>query len=239
MFHRCMMNPLLHEIRQESVLAAKEESMKQNQTEETAANLEEASAADNGDASQPGDEVKESVSDGAAAENEKTQNDTDPPPSEAPNVESLTAALEAEKDRVLRLSAEFDNYKKRSAKEMADFRKFANESLIKQLLTVVDNLERAIVSGRDTEKEGQSSIVEGVEMTHKDILRMLESFSVKPIDAEGKPFDPAFHQAVTHQESDEHPDNTVMTEFQKGYLLHDRLIRPSMVVVSKATAQKA
>ena len=216
-------------------MAAKEESMKQNQTNEAPTDMEETSAADIGDASQPGDEAKEGVSDNSSAENK--EGDEREAGTEL-TLETLAASLEAEKDRVLRLSAEFDNYKKRSAKEMADFRKFANESIIKQLLTVVDNLERAIASGRaDSEKKDQSSIVEGVEMTHRDIMKLLESFSVKPVEAEGKPFDPAFHQAVTHQESDDCPDNTVITEFQKGYLLHDRLIRPSMVVVSKATSK--
>ncbi|MBF0199796.1 MAG: nucleotide exchange factor GrpE [Desulfamplus sp.] len=156
----------------------------------------------------------------------------------APSIDELIASLNAEKDRVLRLSAEFDNYRKRSAREMADFRKFANETIIKQLLTVVDNLERAIASGASDTSKDKGCIVEGVEMTHRDILKLFESFSVRTVDALGKPFDPSFHQAVAHQESDEHPDNTVINELQKGYLLHDRLIRPSMVVVSKAPSKK-
>lgn len=170
-----------------------------------------------------------------------------------PNVEQLQAALDAEKDRVLRLSAEFENYKKRSSREMADFRKFANETILKQLLVVVDNLERAISSAtpnntdiQKTDKNGEkpnpetqdNCIIQGVEMTHKDIVKLFEAFSVKPVEAQGKPFDPVFHQAVSHQESDEYPDNTVIMELQKGYLLHDRLLRPSMVVVSKAASKK-
>ncbi|MBF0201218.1 MAG: nucleotide exchange factor GrpE [Desulfamplus sp.] len=152
----------------------------------------------------------------------------------ASTMAELIAALDAEKDRVIRLAAEFDNYKKRSAREMAEFRKYANETIIKQLLTVVDNLERAIASANSDKRADKASIVEGVEMTLRDILKLFDSFSVKRVDALGKPFDPSFHQAVSHQESDEHPDNTVINELQKGYTLHDRLIRPSMVVVSKA-----
>jgi len=170
-----------------------------------------------------------------------------------PTVEQLQAALASEKDRVLRISAEFENYKKRSSREMADFRKFANETILKQLLVVVDNLERAISSaalnGDNMQKQGQSEdkqniepqgscIIQGVEMTYKDIIKLFEAFSVKPLQAQGKPFDPMFHQAVSNQESDEHPDNTVILELQKGYLLHDRLLRPSMVVVSKAASKK-
>jgi len=149
-----------------------------------------------------------------------------------PTVEQLQAALLAEKDRVLRLSAEFDNYKKRSSREMADFRKFANESVFRQLLTVVDNLERALSSSASSQN---SAVIQGVEMTYKDIVKLFEAFNVKPVDAQGKPFDPAFHQAVSHQESEQCPDNTVIAELQKGYILHDRLLRPSMVVVSKAS----
>ncbi|MBF0203043.1 MAG: nucleotide exchange factor GrpE [Desulfamplus sp.] len=178
-----------------------------------------------------------------------------------PAIEELQASLAAERDRVLRLSAEFENYKKRSSREMADFRKFANESILKQLLTVVDNLERAISSatpndmtgGQNSEKGenkpnhngqkaeqsvSQNCIVQGIEMTFKDLIKLFEAFSVKAVQAQGKPFDPMFHQAVTHQESDEHPDNTVIAEFQKGYLLHERLLRPSMVVVSKSPSKQ-
>ncbi|MFH1156085.1 MAG: nucleotide exchange factor GrpE [Pseudomonadota bacterium] len=151
-------------------------------------------------------------------------------------IESLQAEMAAEKDRVLRLSAEFDNYKKRTAREMDDFRKFANESLFKQILTVVDNLERAIATGGDSEVEG--GILEGVKLTHREMMKFFNMFNITPVKAEGKPFDPAYHQAVTQQETDEHPANTVIMELQKGYLLHERLLRPSMVVVSKALEKK-
>jgi len=152
-------------------------------------------------------------------------------------LEKLKDELAVEKDRVLRLSAEFENYKKRSSKEMNDFKKFANETIFRQLLTVVDNMERAINSAKDEESDA-SFLLEGVEMTHKEILRILTNFNVKPVEAEGKTFDPAFHQAVTQQETEDYPENTVVVELQKGYLFHDRLIRPSMVVVSKAITEK-
>jgi molecular chaperone GrpE len=151
-------------------------------------------------------------------------------------IESLQAELAAEKDRVLRLSAEFDNYKKRSAREMDDFRKFANEALFRQILTVMDNLERAIATGSNCEIEG--GILEGVKLTHKEMMKFFNTFNITPVKAEGKPFDPAYHQAVTQKETDEHPTNTVVAELQKGYLLHDRLLRPSMVVVSKSLEKK-
>lgn len=135
-------------------------------------------------------------------------------------------------ERLLRVSADFENFKKRSFREADDFRKYANELLLLELLTVVDNLERAIQS-TNGEKQEVGCVIAGVEMTLKALLKIFEKFSVKVIEAEGKPFDPNFHQAMMQEASDTHPENTVIREFQKGYMLHDRLLRPSMVVVSK------
>lgn len=168
-------------------------------------------------------------------ETEETVAEADPlKETEAKLAAAETAAKEAH-DRMLRHSAELDNYKKRSQREMVEFRKFANEALIKELLSVVDNLERAIASSPADNAESDC-MMEGVDLTLKEILKVFEKFSVKPVDAEGKPFDPNFHQAVMQEPSDEHPEGTVLTVLQKGYLLHDRLIRPAMVVVSKAKA---
>lgn len=140
-------------------------------------------------------------------------------------------------DRFLRVSAEFENYQKRTVREMADFRKFANEALIKDLLQVVDNIERAIASvAPDPDKNG--SVVEGIQLTLKDILKILDKFNVKPIVSMGETFDPVFHQAMLQEESAEYPANTVIRELQKGYVLHDRLLRPAMVVVAKAAAKE-
>ena len=140
-------------------------------------------------------------------------------------------------DRLLRVSAEFENYKKRASREMEDFRKFSNQSLIKEMLSVVDNLELAInstIGHKDIDK----GLVDGLEMTHREILKVFEKFKVKPISAKGQPFDPTFHEAVMQEESDDYPDNTVINELQKGYLIHDRLLRPSMVVVAKSGQKK-
>jgi len=135
-------------------------------------------------------------------------------------------------DRFLRSAAELENYKKRTARQMDEFRKYANESLIMELLIVVDNLERAIQSSREDENSN-ARVVQGVQMTLDEILKILDKFGVKPIDALKQAFDPAFHQAVMQEESNEFPEQTVIKELQKGYLLHDRLLRPAMVVVSK------
>jgi molecular chaperone GrpE len=150
------------------------------------------------------------------------------------------ARLEAQQhyDRLLRVSAEFDNYKKRTAKEIAEFRKFANESLIKELLPVVDNLERAVQLS-SSESESMGSFVEGVEMTLKEIRKIFARQKVMPIESIGQPFDPCFHQAVMQLETSEHPANTVVQELQKGYTIQDRLLRPAMVVVSKSNSAHA
>ncbi|MBW2608415.1 MAG: nucleotide exchange factor GrpE [Deltaproteobacteria bacterium] len=146
-------------------------------------------------------------------------------------LESVEQEAKEAHDRFLRVSAEFENYKKRSAREMDEFRKFANESLLREMLTVVDNLERALNSSNN-DNQANSHIAEGVDMTLKEILKVFEKFNVKPIEALGKPFDPNFHQAAMREETNERPENTVLNELEKGYMIHDRLLRPAMVVVS-------
>lgn len=157
----------------------------------------------------------------------------------------MEKALEEEKlkakesyDRLLRISAEFDNYKKRKMREIEEYRKYANEALIRELLSVVDNLERAVDSATTGKQKKDKSLIEGVGMTLKEILTIFEKFHVQPIDSVGKPFDPSFHQAMAQEETDKHPSNTVLKEFQKGYLIHDRLLRPAMVIVSKRKANE-
>jgi molecular chaperone GrpE len=156
-------------------------------------------------------------------------------------LEARCEALEKEArenyERYVRVSAEFDNYKKRAARETADFKKYANESLVKELLPVVDNLERAL-QACTTDDEANRQVIEGVEMTLREILKVLEKFVVKPIDSLGKPFDPSYHQAVMQREHSDKPENTVVEELQRGYTMHDRLLRPAMVVVSKPGADQ-
>ena len=159
-------------------------------------------------------------------------------------VKELEAKLEAKEkeaeenyDRLLRLSAEFENYKKRSSREIEEFRKFANQSLIKEMLSVVDNLELAMNS-TNGHKAIDKDLLQGLEMTHREILKVFEKFNVKPIDAKGQPFDPTFHEAVMQEETNDYAKNTVINEMQRGYMIHDRLLRPSMVVVAKPREEK-
>lgn len=140
------------------------------------------------------------------------------------------------RDRFLRVCADFENYKKRAQRQMDDHRKFSNTELIKDLLPVVDNLERAVAAYKNKGENTEACMIEGVEMTLNEILNILKKYNVTPVEALGQPFDPKVHEAVMQEVSDDHPENTVINELQKGYLLHDRLIRPAMVVVSKGSS---
>jgi molecular chaperone GrpE len=165
---------------------------------------------------------------------EDKENTGDPLKVMEEKLESVEQESKESYDRFLRVSAEFENYKKRAAREMNDFRKFANESFVKAMLPVVDNLDRAIESSSDDD-HSNSSVVEGVNMTLKEILKIFEQFGVKPFQSLGKTFDPALHQAVMQEESNDHPEKTILNELEKGYMMHDRLLRPATVVVSKKT----
>jgi molecular chaperone GrpE len=165
-------------------------------------------------------------------EKEESSQTVDPLKEMAEKVESLKKEAAENHDRLLRVAAEFENYKKRNAREMNDFRKFANESFVKAMLPVVDSLDLAIASAGN-DQQANSSVVEGVTMTLKEIYKVFEQFGVRPIESIGKTFDPAFHQAMMQEETEAYPENTVSRELQKGYMIHDRLLRPAMVVVSK------
>ncbi|RJQ76222.1 MAG: nucleotide exchange factor GrpE [Desulfobacteraceae bacterium] len=155
-------------------------------------------------------------------------------------IAQLSAAEKQAQDnyeRLLRVSAEFENYKKRTAREMQDVMKYANEKIAREMLTVVDNLERAIASASER-CTSDDPLVQGVEITLSETLKLLEKHHVFPIQALGQPFDPNFHQAMMQEEVGDQPQNTVVRELQKGYMIHDRLLRPSLVAVSKSGGTK-
>ncbi len=148
-----------------------------------------------------------------------------------------TREAEEHYDRLLRLAAELENIKKRQERERADLRQFANENLLKELLPVLDNLERAQEHGRQS--EAIEALMEGLDLVNQDFLKVLGRFGVTPIESLGERFDPAYHHAVMEEEAPEVEDQTVLKELQKGYLLQNRLLRPAMVVVSRNTEQPA
>jgi len=134
-------------------------------------------------------------------------------------------------ERLLRTAADLENYKKRAAKEKEDWTKFANEDLIRAILPFIDNLERAVNHAQKIDDTGV--LVEGVQLTIQQLLQALNKFGLSSFESVGKPFDPAVHEAMLVVETDKHEPNQVVEEFQKGYLLNDRLLRPATVSVSK------
>ncbi len=149
--------------------------------------------------------------------------------------ETLKSDFNELNNKYLRLYAEFENYKKRVSKEKEKIHKYGHEGVMTELLPVIDNLELAL-SHADT--DAKDSLAQGVEMTLKEMKKSLEGFGLSVLDTGGKPFDPAFHHAMSEVERDDLEDKTVVEEFRKGYMLRDRLIRPAMVSVSKKPEQK-
>ena len=149
----------------------------------------------------------------------------------------LAAEKKEAHERYLRTYAEFENYKKRVTKDQRDQSRYANEQLLKALLPVLDNLARAI--GHAKESGHLDKLVEGLELTQKEFVSVLNKFGVSAIESLGQPFDPVHHQAMLQVETDEQEENTVVEEFEKGYLLHDRVLRPALVSVAKNTKKAA
>ncbi len=148
--------------------------------------------------------------------------------------EALADAAE-QKDNMLRIAAEFENYKKRMNRERATAQKYAGEPIFREILLVVDNLERAVSQGKAGEVDaemGMAALLEGVQLTLKSLLSILEKFEVKPIESIAQPFDPSVQEALTMEASDTVPANHVLNEFEKGYQYKDRLLRAAKVIVS-------
>ena len=146
-------------------------------------------------------------------------------------LEDKIEEVRALNDKYLRLAAEFDNYKRRAQRDQSEGIRFANEKIFKDLLPIIDNLDRALKCG--SEQTGNGGLLEGVELTYKQFLETLTKFGVRQVSSVGEIFDPAMHQAVAQVESETAKPNTVIEEFQKGYFLHERILRPAMVTVAK------
>ena len=155
------------------------------------------------------------------------------PPEAGLSLEEQLAAKEKEArenwDRFLRERADLENYRKRVGREKEELLNYCNKSLIEEILPVIDNLERALAHSSE---DGLGAVVEGIRMTHSMLLAALKKFNVTPIEAVGTPFDSAFHQAMAQVPTDKYEPNTVVEEYQKGYMLRERLLRPSMVTVA-------
>lgn len=152
------------------------------------------------------------------------------------NVQKLQAELAASKDRELRAHAELDNFRKRAARELGDGLRYANLPLLRELLPVIDNLDRAIEAAEKNADSG--ALLEGVKMVTQQFDEVFKHFHCTRIEALHQPFDPNVHHAVMQQPSEEHPANTVLLVTQNGYQLHDRVVRPSQVIVSTLPGQQ-
>ena len=180
------------------------------------------------------------ASDELAAEENISGPQVEEPLDESAALEKKITELEKErdelKDQALRTHAETENFKKRLTREKEDFAKYSNEKAVKEMLPVIDNLERAVDHAKEAGESG--GLIDGVEMTLDLFQKALERLGVSPVEAVGETFDPEKHEAVQQIESADHEPNIVVSEFQKGYMLHERLIRPAMVVVSSQTSGK-
>ena len=150
-----------------------------------------------------------------------------------PRPEPETTADPGDRERVLRLQAEFENFKRRVEREKEDFYRHATSGLVGQLLPVVDNFERALLHA-DEDPRGSGPFLDGVRLIHKQLFEVLTRHGLCAVETVGRPFDPEVHEAVATEESTTVPANTVLAEFQAGYLFHGRLLRPAMVKVSAA-----
>lgn len=160
----------------------------------------------------------------------------DPPPTDVPaaepdTIEGLQQEKNALQDRLLRLAAEFDNYRKRIERERRDQGEAAMANALEELLPIIDDLERALEAPTGTDAEVYRT---GVELIHRQMTELLRKRGVKPIETIGTDFDPRVHQAVMHEVSPTHREGEVMDELRRGYMLGDRLLRPAMVKVAKA-----
>lgn len=146
----------------------------------------------------------------------------------------VAAKLAAEKDRVLRLQAEMENLRSRTAREINDERRYAPLPVLRDLLPVVDNIDRAIQAAEKSQEA--ATLLEGFKLVRQQLLTVLEQHNCRPIEAVGEPFDPQYHEAILQQPSEEQPANHVLMETQTGYQLHDRVVRASQVIISTGPA---
>jgi len=147
-------------------------------------------------------------------------------------VEKAEQAAAEQREKAIRAAAEMENIRRRAALYVDKAHKFALEKFANELLTTVDNLERALQLADQTDASAKS-FIEGIELTYKSLVSTLDKFDVVAVGAEGDAFNPDLHQAMSMQESSDHPNNTVMAVMQKGYTLSGRLLRPAMVMVAR------
>jgi molecular chaperone GrpE len=154
-------------------------------------------------------------------------------PEQLEELKERAAKADENWERLLRTTADFDNFRKRATREKQEAIKYANEGLLSKLVTVLDSFDKALAATQNAQGEGVQSLQAGVSMIQQQFKGVLMEAGLEEIDATGKAFDPNFHEAVSQQESAEVPEGTVVMQLRKGYKLRDRLIRPATVIVAK------
>jgi molecular chaperone GrpE len=184
-------------------------------------------------------------------ETEKEQEVADPPagaeplvslepgtvtPEQLAELKERAAKADEHWERLLRTTADFENFKKRATREKQDAIKFANESLLQKLIPALDNFDMALSAAQNTQTDAAQSLQTGVNMIYQQLKSVLLDSGLEEVDATGKPFDPNLHEAVSQKETTEVPEGQVVQQLRKGYKLRDRLLRPASVIVAKQPA---
>jgi molecular chaperone GrpE len=175
--------------------------------------------------------TEEQAEESLAAEGQAVEHQEDPAQQYLNEIQTLKGKLEEADNRYLRLQADFDNFRRRTRLDLEASEKYRAQKLITDLLPALDNFERAMQLEADNEQT--KSLLQGMDMVYRSLIDALKKEGVEPIDAVGKEFDPHQHQAVMQSSDENYGSNIVTDEFQKGYLLKDRVIRPSMVKVNQ------
>ncbi len=160
-------------------------------------------------------------------------------PEQLADLQSRAAKAQEHWDRLLRTTADFDNFKKRAAREKQDAIKYATESLLQKVIPVLDNFEMALAAAQNSSATDLKSLQDGVAMIHSQLKSTLTDAGLEEVDATGKPFDPNMHEAVSQQESDKIAEGHVLQQLRKGYKLRERLLRPATVIVAKKPEAQA
>ena len=193
--------------------------------------------------SEPQDEVSQTTPEPSAAESTAETSPEQPAEEKAPEsqaeaeIESLKSQLNESKDRYVRLMAEFDNYRRRTAKEQLDIIETANAKLLEKLSEVLDNFERASHPDNNKQKD-YDSFAKGIQMIHDQCAKILSDAGLEQLDPVGEPFDPNIHEALMNQPSDTVPESHVVQVFQKGYRLKNKLLKTAKVIVSSGPVSK-
>lgn len=189
----------------------------------------------------PNPELEEAMREAAAAvpDTEDSEKESSGPGVSDEEAQRLGEELAEAEARNLRLLADYENFRKRALRERQEAARYGSQNLVKDLLSVVDNLDRAIDHAQQSEGGDLQSLLHGVELVQREVTVVLAKHHVIEIEAQGKPFNPALHEAMAQIDSENAEPNTIIDVLEKGYQLHDRLVRPSRVVVAREREEKA